>query len=271
MFISSQRLSPLMALSLLAASSVAQASVDTPLITTSYGALQEVPYGPTGAGLLYELKPFAFIDGLGLPSDALSVVERNPNLQYAAPTYSGFGTGLATVEYRITNVSTSFVFNDLRFMVFANPDGGAEPYLDQVEAVQGAGALDPTVWEARAITDTQALSDTVLGRFNTQRSLSKGVDAACLTAAGCDTEMALQWNAAALKPGEAFVVRVGLSDDGRALSSTYLKALSRTDAATQFTFSGTGQVVAVPEAQAWVMGALGLAMVGALRLRQQRG
>lgn len=262
-----------MAAACAAAMGSAQAVVSEPQVTTDYGEIQQVAYGPTNIGLVYELKPYAFIEGLGLPDHALSVVERNPNLQFAKPVYSGFGTGLATVEYRITNVSTKFTFNDLRFMVFANPDGSLNvPYLDQAVLVEGAAAAtNPTTWEARAITDTQLPSETVLSRFLSQRTLTKGVDAACLTAAGCDVEMALQWNAAALKPDESFVIKVGLSDDGRALSSVYLQALSRSDAATQLTFSGTGQVVAVPEAEVWALWAAGLAVVGAgMARRRQR-
>jgi hypothetical protein len=256
----------LLALAALAASCAAQASVGTPAVTTAYGAIEQTPYGATG--LIYELKPFAFIDGLGLPANALDVVVRNPSLSFAT-TYSGFGTGLATVEYRISNVGKSTTFSDVRFMVFANPDGGDAPYLDQVALVTGAASTtNPSVLEARAITDTQLVTDSLLGRFGSQRSLTKGVDADCLAAAGCDTEMALQWNAA-LKPGESLVVRVGLSDDGRALSTSYLQALSRTDAATQLTFSGTGQVVAVPEAQSWLLSAMGLALTGLVQWRRR--
>ncbi len=240
----------------------AQAVVGSPTAVSFYGSLDDASYGTTGN--LFELVPFLFVNGLGKPSLPTEVVVLNPGLTYSAPVLSGFGTGLATVEYRITNVTDPIknpeTFSDLRFLAYANPDGNPD-FIDTVKVVPGSGlSTDPAVFEVRDYFTEDAL-DTIVARFVKNKAISGGVDAVCLSSAGCDAQFAMQWNAATLAPGESFVIRIGLSDTGASLSSAYLQALSTTNATTQLTFSGTGQVMAVPEPSTWVLLMAGLGAV----------
>lgn len=262
-----QLLRPVVAAALALGAAQAQAVVGPPTTTDglSYGGMRETPYGTTGQ--IFELFPRAFIEGLGQPDDASDVVALTPDLVFADPVFSGFGTGLLTIEYRITNVGAT-AFNDIRFVVWANPDGGADPYLDQVSVFDGpASDLNADLYEVQPLASNPF--DAILARFGTNKSLTTGLAADCSSPNGCDAEMALQWNAA-LNPNESFIVRVGLSDNGQTLSSRYIQANSVTSASTQLIFSGTGEVVAVPEASTWALLGAGLAGVAVATRRTRR-
>jgi PEP-CTERM motif len=237
----------------------AHASVTAPLSpVTIDGEFGRAAFGPS-LGEIFQFSPYLFIDGLGNPALPTNVTVLNPFLSYSTPTWSGLGTSLATLEFSINNISPDFTFNDLRFVAFANPDGGADPYLDQVVAVNGAAAIgEPVRMEARAITAGQSIFDFLNNKFLASKNLTPGIDATCASVTGCDAEVALQWNASQLKPGESFVIKVGFSDNGQTLSNSYLQLLSRSDAATQLTLSGTGVVTSVPEPSTWLLLLAGL-------------
>lgn len=250
------------AAALVAAGAGAQATIGQPPALDGSFA----DYG--GIGNLFQLTPQLFVQGLGSPGAPEGVVALNPALQYQA-TVSGVGTTLMRIDYRVRNVSVSDSFFDLRFMVFANPDGDPNGFLDVLGETWGAAAAgDPVLREGRAFSNV----DTILSRFQLNQNLAEGVsalDAACVAAAGCDATVGLQWNAAQLGPGETFRVVLGLSDDGQHLSSRWIDASSVVSPGdTVLTLSGVSSIVPVPEpASNWMLAA-GLVVLGATARRR---
>lgn len=231
------------------------------------GGFSDIGYGL--AGNVFQLTPRLFINGLGAPGGPASVTTLNDALDFDV-SMAGTGTGLMTVDYRITNSSSTESFAQLRFMVFANPDGEQLNYLDRVSETWGAAvAGDPVRREVHAATTDPF--DSVLGRFAVNANLTDGApDAACLAPAGCDAVMGLQWNAATLGPQESLLVRLALSDDGRTLSGRSLSFAGVGAAGTTLTVSGFSQVSAVPEPATWAMALAGLAVVARLAGRRVR-
>lgn len=256
-----------LALGLLAAGS-ALAAVGPAGGSTSGGGMNDIPYGNTGN--IFELSPQLFVQGLGSAANPESVVALNPALSYSFGV-SGAGTGHMTIDYRIHNGSAAETFNQLRFALFINPDGDQVNFLDTLQETWGAAAAgDPDRREGRAFTNP---ADTIVSSFQLNGNLTDGLRAECLAAAGgCDATAALQWNAASLSPGETFLIRIGLADDGSHLSSRWLEAHSVEDPSTVLTFSGVASVTAVPlPGTALLMAPVAVALGRARRRRAQPG
>lgn len=226
-------------------------------------------YGPTGGGNVFQLTSFLAIEGMGVPKSPTDLVKLNSLLSFNA-TVSGAGTDLVTLTYTITNKGTQAAdaFNKLRLWVFANPDGDQVNYLDKLGEVWGAqGAKDPV---AREGGELDLGPNSILGRSPANFGLTDTpITGVCTTSAGCDGVFALQWNAATLGAGESFVLRIGLSDGGKALSSRYLTATSIADPSTMLTFSGVSEVTpAVPEPSQVALMLAGLGVMGLLASRR---
>ena len=252
------------ATALMLATAAAQATVGTTSPPDADGRLTDVAYGNTGN--IFELFPRLFVQGLGASGNPTSVTALNSALQFGV-SLGGDGSHRLTIDYTLRNTSAVQSFSDLRFMLFANPDGGGD-FLDQISETWGQGAAgDPARREGRPFDNLNG----ILSRFALANTLSEQpdpIDADC--SAGCDATVALQWKADLLAPGEVMRVRVGLSDDGQALSSRFLTIRSVSDPDTALTFSGVATVSAVPEPATTAMLLSGLLAVGVLARRGRR-
>ena len=261
------RITALAAASLLAAGT-AQAVVGAPGTTEFGGSMADITYG--NGGNIFQLEPMLYMLGLGDAGNPQTVAGRNPALQ-SSFSVSGAGTGLMVIDYQVRNTSATDTFNQLRFMVFANPDGVAD-FMDTLSETWGpAGAGDPVLREGRAYVDPVTGIKPGFGLNNNLTEGLQPLDLACTGGAGCDATVGLQWNAPQLAPGQVFRVRLGLSDDGQALSKRFLQATAVSDPGTVLTFSGTGVVTAVPEPGAVWMLLAGLGTLGSLARRRLAG
>lgn len=250
----------------LLATTAAQAAVGPALTDHGDGRLADIAYG--NGGSIFQLDPMLFVLGLGQGS------AKNPTSPTLSPlqfsyVLSNENTSLMTIDYRVRNPSVE-TFNQLRLMVFANPDGDGTDFVDLVSETWGpAAAGDPAMREGRAFPATN-----ILGEFGINNNLSEGLtplDAACTSLPGCDATVGLQWNAATLGPGETFQVRLGLSDDGQSLSSRWLDISSVNNPGTVLTVSGVSSVIAVPEPATTALMLAGLGAVGLLAGRRRAG
>jgi hypothetical protein len=246
----------------------AHAVVSVNQFPNSFGDFSNIAYG--NGGNLFELQPYLFVNGLGGASDAKSVVGLNRALSFSF-SYGNVDPNMVTVQYRISNTSVDQSFDNLRFMVYANPDGDDMLYEDRV--VESWGAAAPGEAARRQVVGSSGdIFASVVNTFKANNNLTDGgPSGACAAPSGCDATLGLQWNAPLLKPGETWQITVGLGDGfiGNALSNRWLSAVALNSPNTVLTLSGLASVTAVPEPGAWSMmvaGLLGLTSVARRRL-----
>lgn len=231
------------------------------------GELDDIKYGSAGnvdgAALLY----ISQLGGTLKPNDQVQGV---PELSYSY-SISGLGTNLLTAEYRIANAGSSIkTWTDLRFAFLAQPDGDPVNFIDSVTETWGAKQVgDPDKRQSQSWDGTAEGSLIDIWRKANGGPGADGAAVAVGCTAGCDAELGLQWNLATLNPGDTFVIRVGLSDNGQHLSSRYF---TTTGAGfnESLTLSGVASVVSVPEAQTWAMLFAGLGVLGAVSRRRRQ-
>ena len=172
-----------------------------------------------------------------------------------------------TVDYRITNTSTTDSFNQLHFMLVADPDGDAVNFSDRVAETWGAAeAGDPDRRAGREFVDP---SNTLMSTFQVNSNLTEAFDG-CLSIAGCDATVGRQCNAAVLGPKESLLVRIGLSDHGQHLSSRFLDIIAVNTADTTLTLSGVSSITAVLLPLSGLLFGSGLVALGAGVRRSMR-
>lgn len=226
-------------------------------------------YGADGLGYSSQ---FLYIDELQSSVPSRTQVETIPDLTYAY-SISGVGTDLLVVEYLIGNIGSTKTWTDLSFRFTTQADGEQTNFLDSVAETWGAQqAGDPgkrvTVDLATAPKDAIAFMQTAsLSNFPTPEGSAP--PAICLAPATCDADVGLQWDIAALAPGETFKIRVGFSDAGQTLSSRFLTVTSATGDSV-LTLSGTASIVPVPEPSTWAMLGVGLGLMGWMSRRKSR-
>jgi hypothetical protein len=245
----------------------AQATIGSPDSASSAGDLTNLSYGSTGN--VFDFHPFLYVQGLSSADSPPSVTALNPALSFGY-SISGLGTDLATVTYTVHNGSASSSFDKLRFWVVVNPDGDQNSFIDRVTQNWGAATLTgPVAREAQAF-DFDPFNSITSRAIANSGLTDSAPSAACVAAAGCDAVMAMQWNADHLLAGQNFTIRVGLSDDGRTLSSRNLTAHSVDNLATALTFSGFSTVAAIPEPSSWALFVAGIAGISSLASRRRR-
>jgi hypothetical protein len=259
------------AASVLAAASLfapsAQATIGSPDSASSAGDLTNLSYGSTGN--VFEFHPFLYIQGLSLPAAPPSVTALNPALSFGY-SISGLGTDLATVTYTIHNGSASSSFDKLRFWVVVNPDGDQNNFIDRVTQNWGGATLTGPVAREADAADGDPFSSIGSRAISNNGLTDSAPSAACAAATGCDAAMAMQWNADHLLAGQNFTIRVGLSDDGRTLSSRSLTAHAVDNLATNLTLSGFSTVATIPEPSSWALFVAGIAGISSLASRRRR-
>jgi hypothetical protein len=247
----------------------AQAVLTVTQAPNAFGDFSDITYG--NGGNLFELQPYLFVNGLGGASDAKSVVGLNSALDFSF-SWGQSNANTVVVQYRISNLSETQSFDNLRFMVFANPDGDSQDYADRVTESWGAATPGgPTRRQVFALPG--AVFDNVVSTFKANNNLADGAPSgACAAATGCDATLGLQWNAAQLKPGESWLVQVGLSDAGSrdVLSARWLMASAVNSPNTSLTLSGLATVSAVPEPGALPLLLAGLLAVGTVVRQRSR-
>jgi hypothetical protein len=216
------------------------------------GEFDEIHYGQSG---LAYLSLYLYTGELGV-SESPVISAATTDLSYAY-SYSGFGQSLATISYTIGNEGAQS-FNDLRFIVKVQADGSPS-FIDNgrtVPAPWGAASVgDPAHFQIADIADGLNFSIVQNDRLLDNNQCNSP----------CDIDFGLQWNIDKIAPGQAFILTVGLSDNGLALSQRYLVAESVDSPNTVLTFSGN--IAAVPTPAAAGLFASGLVAL-ALRRKQ---
>ena len=225
--------------------------------TTLDGAFADIRYGPSGGGTAF-VTPRLFVSQFG---DTLPPVQQVAGtglaFQYAL---NGVGTPNLLLHYVVRNTSSADSFTDLRFIVNVEPSGPGS-FLDTVTQSWGAkGPFDPDAREIAPYSPTPAAN--LLNRSESNNGVNNGVNG-CGTSA-CDADFALQWNRAALAPGESWNIDIQLTDSAVIPpTERYLRAVSVDSATTLLTVS------AVPEPAEYLLLSAGLAALG-WRLRRRR-
>ena len=221
------------------------------------GAFADMRYGTSGSGTAF-VTPRLFISQFGntLPPFQ-QVVGTDLGFQYSL---EGLGTPNLLLHYVLRNNSSADNFTDLRFIVNVEPSGPGS-FLDTVTESWGTkGPFDPDAREIAPYSATPAAN--LLNRSENNNGVSNGVNAC--GAPPCDADFALQWNRAALAPGQTWNIDIQLSDSA-AIPPTqrFLRAASVDSATTLLTVS------AIPEPSEYLLFSAGLAAL-ILRLRKRR-
>lgn len=255
----------------------AQAVVSAPDTDLGNGDFNYIHYGAAQDGAVFQINAL-FYAGDGLETQQIKQrVFTLPDFKFDAngvgPT--GAGTALSEYDYRITNVG-AVAHNDLHFMAVLGVDGNPDTLKESVAETWGAEqAGDPV---KREVSDWDGTVEHALNSLVVTRAaaglIDGGVPAACQAPSVCDTFVALQWNVATLNPGDSFLVRLGLSDNGQHLSSRYLtiSADPTNGINNALTVSGTVAVTpAVPEPGSVALLLAGLGVIGGLVWHRRAG
>lgn len=231
------------------------------------GDFVNINYGAGGSGNVFQLNALLYVDEVSSTDQISSQLQTFTKLKVDKSAFgpTGLGTGLAELDYRVTNVGAT-PQSTLRFMTVLGVDGNPTTFNESVAETWGAKqAFDPDrrqtlVWDQ---DPSHSLNNLWIGTNGAASPAGSGVPAACVSPSVCDAFVGLQWDIPVLNPGESFLVRVGLSDDGQHLSSRFLTITADPTGgiSNALTFSGTAQVVAVPEPSSYAMLLGGLALI----------
>jgi hypothetical protein len=229
------------------------------------GDFININYGSGDLGTVFQLNALLYVDEVKSTDQIVNQLTTFTKLAVDRNGFgpTGLGTGLGEFDYRVTNVGTT-AQSDLRFMTVLGVDGNPNTQKESVAETWGAKqAFDP---DRRQTLDwdgvpSHSLNNLWIASNGAASPAGSGVPAAC--GVKCDTFVGLQWDIPVLNPGESFLVRVGLSDDGQHLSSRFLTITADPTGgiSNALTFSGTAQVVSVPEPSSYAMLLGGLALV----------
>ena len=252
----------------------AHAVVSAPGVDDGNGNYFNISYGEAGDGNVFQLESLLY-PGDGLDTQQIKTrVFTLPDFKFDAISVgpTGSGTGLQEYDYRITNVG-AIAHNDLRFMVVLGVDGNPTTLKESVAETWGAAQPgDPTRrqtqdWDGAS----NALDPWILGK-GAPGPDGATVPSTCKAPAVCDTFVGLQWDVATLNPGDSWLVRVGLSDNGQHLSSRYLTITADPTGGVSnaLIFSGTSAVTpAVPEPSQLALLLAGLGAMGVTAWRRR--
>ena len=210
------------------------------------GSFDEIGYGATGTAYVTPLLYVGELSSTEPPESIDTVTDLSH--EYLV---DGLGTSLMLIRYSIRNDGV-LPFTDLRFLVDVQADGSSA-FTDLVDVVFGAAVVgDPDGFQVGDF-GVLPLTTALVSNDGTDGSNACG-------AAVCDADLALEWDLPVLNPGFTWEITVGLSDDGTAISTRYLRATSAETADTSLVFSGAARIV--PEPTTVLLVALGLVALG---------
>jgi hypothetical protein len=269
---------PFCLLLLTAIATSANAAV-TMLGGSTNGDFTDIRYGPGGLGTVFQLNALLYVDEVSSTAQIVEQLTTFTKLKVDTTAFGpvGLGTGLAEFDYRVTNVDTNPQSN-LRFMTVFGIDGNPTTLFESVAETWGAKlASDPSRRETLAwdgVPGPSSLNNLWISSNGAASPEGSGVPPACVAASVCDTFVGLQWDVPVLNPGESFLVRVGLSDDGQHLSSRFLTVTADPTGgiSNALTVSGSIEITPVPEPSSLgllVAGLIAVTLIGIARHRRR--